>query len=285
MAIYAIGDIQGCYHALRCLLKKVDFDASRDQLWCAGDLVNRGSDSLLTLRYLRSLGDAAVCVLGNHDIHLLAQASGSVARNSDTLEQVLDAPDADALLDWLRHRPLLYHNTQLQLTMVHAGISPLWSFKKARRRAAKVERVLQASDWQKTCYQWSKERFPECEPPKGHPQRTLFAMAVLTNTRFCTQQGRFNWQANRNVAERAGERPWFDHRRLPWRQDAGRVVFGHWAAKGLVTNQHHVLGLDSGCVWGGDLTIAEVDCKPFRLTSLHCSKCLKRTLTRRISVC
>jgi|UPI00036EFDB9 bis(5'-nucleosyl)-tetraphosphatase (symmetrical) len=285
MAIYAIGDIQGCYYALRCLLNKVDFDASRDQLWCAGDLVNRGADSLRTLRYLHGLGDAAVCVLGNHDIHLLEQASGATSRHNDTLEQVLDAPDADRLLDWLRHRPLLHHDSKRKLTMVHAGLSPLWSFKKARKRAAKVERALQANDWQQTCLQWSKERFPEWEPPKAHPQRNLFAMAVLTNTRFCTQQGQFNWHANRNTAERSGEHAWFDHRGLAWQQDAGCVIFGHWAAKGLVTNRRHVLGLDSGCVWGGDLTIARIDCKPFRLTSLRCTKCLKNTLTRRISMC
>lgn len=271
MAVYAIGDIQGCYHSLRKLLNVVHFDPANDQLWCAGDMVNRGSDSLLTLRYLRSLGDAAVCVLGNHDIHLLEQAAGAPARAKDTLAQILEADDACVLLDWLRHRPLLHHDPALQLTMVHAGLSPRWSFKKASRRAQKIEQALQSDDWQDTCRAWSMASFPEWEPLKGDPRRLLFSLAVLTNTRFCNQQGRFNWQANHGSVERQGDQAWYAHDHLAWQYDAGIVLFGHWAAMGLVTNQAHVLGLDSGCVWGGHLTLARVDCRPFQLTKLRCS--------------
>jgi len=274
MAIYVIGDIQGCYDSLQTLLATVNFDPSSDQLWCAGDMVNRGKDSLLTLRYLRSLGDAAVCVLGNHDIHLLEQAAGAPARSKDTLDEVLQADDADELLDWLRHRPLLHHDKSMQLTMVHAGLSPRWSFKKACRRARSVERVLRQDDWKKTCKQWRAWSFPEWEPIKGDPRRVLFSMAVLTNTRFCNKQGRFDWQANRADVEREGDQAWYAHAHLPWHLDAGIVLFGHWAAKGLVIDQPHVLGLDSGCVWGGHLTIARVDCHPFQLTKLRCSCCL-----------
>ncbi|MDQ6975107.1 MAG: symmetrical bis(5'-nucleosyl)-tetraphosphatase [Mariprofundaceae bacterium] len=274
MAIYAIGDIQGCYRSLRKLLKTVRFDPSCDQLWCAGDMVNRGKDSLLTLRYLRSLGDAAVCVLGNHDIHLLEQAAGAPARAKDTLNQVLQADDCDGLLDWLRHRPLLHHNAALHLTMVHAGLSPQWTFKKACRRARKVELALQQDDWKNTCRAWRSALFPEWEPLKGDARRLLFAMAVLTNTRFCNQQGRFNWHANHTDIEREGDQPWYRHAYLPWHADAGTVLFGHWAAMGLIIDQPHVLGLDSGCVWGGHLTLARVDCRPFQLTKLRCSCCL-----------
>jgi len=270
MAVYAVGDIQGCYKPLKKVLKKVAFDPARDQLWCVGDLVNRGPDSLKTLRYLKSLGDACVAVLGNHDLHLLKQAAGAKRSSSrDTFDDVLHAPDRHELIEWLRHRPLLHHDEQLNWCMVHAGLHPSWSLKKAKRRARKIEKRLQGDGWLKFCRKLAEASFSATEPPKGKSGRVAFALAVLTYTRYCTRTGSFNWATASGRPDSSRQRPWFAHKQLAWR-DQCRVVYGHWAAKGLVTDQKHVLGLDSGCVWGGRLTLARLDCATPEITSVKC---------------
>ncbi|MDT8375794.1 MAG: symmetrical bis(5'-nucleosyl)-tetraphosphatase [Mariprofundaceae bacterium] len=270
MAVYAIGDIQGCYKPLKKLLKKVAFDPARDQLWCVGDLVNRGPDSLKVLRYLKSLGDACVCVLGNHDLHLLKQVAGAKRSSSrDTFDDVLQAPDRHELIEWLRHRPLLHHDEQLNWCMVHAGLHPSWSLKKARRRARKIEKRLRGDGWVKFCRKLAEADFPATEPLKGKPGRVAFALAVFTYTRYCTRTGSFNWATASGRPDSSRQRPWFTHKRLAWR-DQCRVVYGHWAAKGLESNQPHVLGLDSGCVWGGRLTLARLDCTNPEISSVKC---------------
>lgn len=273
MAVYAVGDIQGCYTPLRKLLKQVSFDPGRDQLWCVGDLVNRGPDSLKVLRYLKSLGDACVAVLGNHDLHLLEHAAGGKRLyDRDTFDEVLQAPDRDELIEWLRYRPLFYHDKKLNWCMVHAALHPGWKLKKAKRRSKKVEKILKSDDWQHFCQKLHHHDFPESEPDKGDPERILFNVAVLTRTRYCTQDGVFNWGTRSGDASGADEKPWFEHKGLAWR-DQCRVVFGHWAAKGVVKDQPHVLGLDSGCVWGEQMTLARLDCEPFQLTSVKCKAC------------
>ena len=270
MAVYAVGDIQGCYKPLKKVLKKVAFDPARDQLWCVGDLVNRGPDSLKTLRYLKSLGDACVAVLGNHDLHLLKQAAGAKRSSSrDTFDDVLHAPDRHELIEWLRHRPLLHHDERLNWCMVHAGLHPSWSLKKAKRRARKIEKRLQGNGWLKFCRKLAEANCSATEPPKGKFGRVAFALAVLTYTRYCTRTGSFNWATASGRPDSSRQRPWFAHKQLAWR-DQCRVVYGHWAAKGLVTDQKHVLGLDSGCVWGGRLTLARLDCATPEITSVKC---------------
>jgi len=258
MAVYAVGDIQGCYDPLRRLLEKTDFDPGKDQLWCVGDLVNRGPDSLGVLRFLKGLGDACICVLGNHDLHLLGQAAGESAYRRDTLADVLAAPDAGELVTWLRHRPLLHHDEALGWCMVHAGLHPAWTLKKARKRAAKVEKRLRGDHWKDFCRELHHQAFPFSDPDHGKRARRLFTIAVLTRARFCTASGRFNWDVRSNEPESARERPWFEHDHLAWRGEA-KIVYGHWAARGLVLDQGYVLGLDSGCVWGGSLTAARLD--------------------------
>jgi bis(5'-nucleosyl)-tetraphosphatase (symmetrical) len=273
VAVYAVGDIQGCYKPLKKLLKKVAFDPARDQLWCVGDLVNRGPDSLKTLRYLKSLGAACVAVLGNHDLHLLEQAAG--ARRSserDTFDDVLHASDRNELIEWLRHRPLLHHDKNLNWCMVHAGLHPAWTLKKAKQRARKIERKLQGKEWKKFCLKLSSAHFPATEPPKGKSSRTVFALGVLAYARYCTRTGNFNWGAVSFKPSSSRQRPWFAHKQLAWRKKC-RVVYGHWAAKGLVADQKHVLGLDSGCVWGGRMTLARLDCKTPKITSVKCKVC------------
>ena len=258
MAVYAVGDIQGCYKALKKLLKKASFDAEKDVLWCVGDMVNRGPESLKTLRFLKNLGDACVCVLGNHDLHLLERAAGGRKYRRDTLDDVLEAPDCEDLLDWLRHRPLLHHDARLGWAMVHAGLHPKWSLKKAKKRARRVENALRSDDWREFCLHLHHSEFPKREPAREDKAgRRLFAAAVLTRVRYCTSSGRFNWDVRSGNARSKREKPWFSFRRLAWERDC-RIVYGHWAAKGLVLDQPHVLGLDSGYVWGGELTLVRL---------------------------
>ncbi len=267
MAVYAVGDIQGCYKPLRKLLKKVGFDPSKDQLWCVGDLVNRGPNSLQVLRYLKSLGDACVTVLGNHDIHLLRMAAGGKRHSSkDTIAEVLEAPDQEELIEWLRHRPLLHHDPEINWCMVHAGLHPDWSLKRAKKRAARVEKKLQGKNWKRFCRKVYKSPLPMHEPPKGDKRHVPFSLAVFTYTRYCTRHGYFNWSVAVGRPPSWRQRAWYDHKNLKWSKDC-RVVFGHWAARGLVRNRPHVLGLDTGCVWGGKLTLARIDVDPPVLVS------------------
>ncbi|OIQ04070.1 MAG: symmetrical bis(5'-nucleosyl)-tetraphosphatase [Zetaproteobacteria bacterium CG06_land_8_20_14_3_00_59_53] len=271
MAVYAVGDIQGCFGELKSVLRKVHFDPESDVLWCVGDLVNRGPESLETLRFLKSIGDACICVLGNHDLHLLALAAKGSVDPSDSLAQVLQAPDCDALIDWLRHRPLLHHDTQLGWAMVHAGLHPDWTLKKAKRRAASIEEMLRGSDWKNFVLKLQKFETPEREPGKGKG-RKYFSAAVLTRSRYCTSEGLFNWKSKVGGPTSQRERPWFAFDRIAWRRDA-RIVFGHWAARGLVLDQMHVLGLDSGCVWGGSMTLAELGRRGYcRVVAMHMCK-------------
>jgi len=257
MTIYAVGDIQGCYTPLMRVLKKVKFDPKKDTLWCVGDLVNRGPDSLKTLRFLKGLGDACVCVLGNHDLHLLELAAGGSDYLRGTLMQVLEAPDCDALMKWLRYRPIMHHDKKLQWSMVHAGLHPDWTLKQALKRAGKIEAQLRGNHWKEFCRQLHHVKFPARKPHKDDPSRLLFATAVFTRTRYCTSDGLFNWKVRTGESSSYRDKAWFSHKRAKWRDDT-HVVYGHWAAKGLVTDQPHVLGLDSGCVWGNAMTLAEL---------------------------
>lgn len=257
MAIYAVGDIQGCLGALKSVLRRVHFDPDHDVLWCVGDLVNRGPESLETLRFLKSLGDACICVLGNHDLYLLGLAASGNIPTRNSLANVLTAPDSEALIDWLRCRPLLHHDAKLGWAMVHAGLHPDWSLKKAKKRAAEVEEKLRGKKWKKFCLKLHATRFPDREPPRGDKLRPVFSTAVLTRSRYCTSDGQFNWSVSSGDSRNRRDKAWFNFSRLAWQRDC-KLIYGHWAAKGLVLDQEHVLGLDSGCVWGGSLTLAQL---------------------------
>lgn len=269
MAVYAVGDIQGCYDPLMRVLERVHFDPAHDTLWCAGDLVNRGPQSLEVLRFLKGLGDSAVCVLGNHDFHLLECVSGARQYSQDTFDTVLAADDCDELVEWLRFRPLLHHDEALGFCMVHAGLPPAWSLKKAKRRASKVEQALQGDEWQKFCMKVHSGKFPPTEPESGRMAKLLFTTAVMTRVRYCTQDGVMDWGI-RSGTGGMGEDAWFAHSKLAWRGKNARIVYGHWASNGLILNQKHVLGLDSGCVWGGGLTIVRLDCEGLELVQEPC---------------
>ncbi len=255
MTRHAIGDIQGCHDELRALLARIGFSADRDRLWLVGDLVNRGPRSLEVLRFVRSLGDNAVTVLGNHDLHLLAIACGSRrARRSDTLDEILQAPDREALLEWLATRPLAHF--EAGDLMVHAGVVPEWTVATVLELAREVEWALRNESRKLFDHMYGDE--PErWSPDLAGPERLRFAINVLTRMRVCTSDGRIALSLKgRPPGPGSPWRPWceLEHRRS---RDA-RGVFGHWSALGLVLRPDAV-GLDSGCVWGGALTAFDLD--------------------------
>jgi bis(5'-nucleosyl)-tetraphosphatase (symmetrical) len=252
---YAIGDVQGCYTELRALLAQLKFSADRDRLWFVGDLVNRGPQSLEVLRFVRALGDNAVTVLGNHDLHLLAVACGSHRkRRSDTLDAVFSAADRDALLGWLLERPLAHH--ERGDLMVHAGLVPQWTVGMALGLAQEVETALRTDPRALFDNMYGDEPKRWSDTLAG-PERLRFVINVLTRLRLCTSDGEVDLKMKgKPPPDHPTLRPWFE---LETRRSTGvRIVFGHWSTLGLVIRKD-VVGLDSGCVWGGALTSLDLD--------------------------
>ena len=258
MAVYAIGDIQGCYDPLRRLLDLLRFDPTADTLWLVGDLVNRGPQSVEVLRLVRDLGDRAIAVLGNHDLTLLAVAAGQVKpKRKDTFHSILDAPDSAELLALLRQCPLLHHDAGLGFTMVHAGLPPAWDLALAQRCAAEVEIVLRGPG--------SREFFGQMfggEPRRWDEslsgyERLRFTVNALTRMRFCTADGTLSFaEKGPPGTQPVGLLPWFE---VPGRRNADlNIVFGHWAALGYY-RAPGLYALDSGCVWGNRLTAIRLD--------------------------
>ena len=267
---YVIGDLQGCADALDRLLAEIGFSASRDRIYVVGDLVNRGPDSLGVLRRLRDLGDAAQCVLGNHDWHLLAVAAGVRPRHrSDTLDDILDAPDREAWLEWLRHRPMAVHARGW--LMLHAGVVPQWDLATTLQLAADLERALRDSPPREFLdAMFGNEPLRWSESLSG-VERLRFTLNALTRIRFVRADGTLEFATKGGpTAAPAGYSAWFD---APGRRTAGTpIAFGHWSALGLL-DRPDLLGLDTGCVWGGRLsgarldagarrTLVQVDCGP-----------------------
>ena len=265
MATYAIGDIQGCYDSFMRLLESFHFNPASDKLWLVGDLVNRGPRSLDTLRFVRDQGEAAVTVLGNHDLTLLIIAAGfRKADKHDTLEEILQAPDCDELLNWLRSRKLCHH--EAGYFMVHAGLLPQWTVDQASLLAREVEKALTQPDWREfLANMWGNKPVQWDDHLEGWP-RLRAIVNGMTRLRFCTAQGEMDFMSKGELVDTpAGYMPWFD---VPWRKSADTtLVTGHWSALGLKVS-HNLLALDSGCLWGGKLTairledrkIFQVDC-------------------------
>lgn len=253
---YLIGDVQGCCSALQRLLATLDFSPSRDHVVVLGDLVNRGPDSLGTLRLLRDLGDSATCLLGNHDLHLLAVAHGiRKAHRSDTLTAILDAPDRNAWIDWVRHRRLALH--EHGWLMVHAGVPPQWSLEATLQLATEVEQRLRGPDlyaFLAVMYGNQPDRWSDA---LEGPDRLRFAINALTRARFVTADGTLDFETKEGAGSAPpGLVPWFEH---PQRQTAGvPMAFGHWSTLGLI-HRPDLLALDTGCVWGGRLSAARLD--------------------------
>ena len=259
MAIYAIGDIQGCFEPLQRLLDKIAFDPAQDQLWLAGDLVNRGPQSLATLRFIKGLGHRATTVLGNHDLHLLAvHYGGHTMRSNDTLAPILGAPDRDELLDWLRFQPLVLLDEGRNWCMSHAGIPPAWSVRKARRLAQEVEAVLQGEECSTFFRQMYGNQPDYWDKSLTGPDRLRAIVNCLTRMRFVNAAGKLDLTSKEGI-ETAPEGffPWFDAGNR--RAAHNRLLFGHWAAlEGKVTVPN-IYALDTGCVWGGQLSALRLD--------------------------
>ena len=273
MAIYAIGDIQGCYDSFRRLLDLCRFDPAVDRLWLVGDLVNRGPRSLETLRFVRSLGEAATTVLGNHDLYLIMVAEGFGKRGKDdTLGAILAAPDRDELIGWLRYQPLMH--LEQGFAMVHAGLLPQWKAKKARKLAAEVEAALQGENYREFLGNlWGSEPAAWDDELSGWARLRVIVNA-MTRMRFCSAEGVMEFRTKGEVSNAPkGYMPWFD---VPGRKSADTVlVTGHWSALGLKVTPN-LLSLDSGCLWGGHLTamrlperdVFQVDCSAGESVSL-----------------
>lgn len=258
MRTYAVGDIQGCLQPLQCLLEAVNFKPGKDRLWSVGDTVNRGPKCLQTLRFLYSMRADLTLVLGNHDLHLLAVAAGVRAPGrSDTLDEILAAPDREQLLNWLQHQPLVHHENGH--TLVHAGIPPQWSIKTALKRAAEVEAVLQG----KRCIDFLEAMYGNEPPVWSTDLRGMTRLRVITNyftrMRYCTADGTLdfiNKGATLNASRTAGSQPlaaWFHHANRKAAED--KILFGHWASIQGQTDNPNAIGLDTGCVWGGAMSL------------------------------
>ncbi len=254
MSTYAIGDIQGCWSEFSALLEQVRFDPDHDRLWLVGDLVNRGPDSLEVLRFAHGLGDACRIVLGNHDLHLLATWFGGRApRRSDTFADVLTAPDAERLCEWLRRQPLLVVDETLGFAMTHAGIPHIWDLDQARARAAEVETVLGGDD----AFGFFAGMYGN-EPDLWHDQleglpRQRLITNYFTRMRLVDDAGRLDLESKEGPAGAAP--PWYPWYELRQSRPLGiRLLFGHWAALEGLTDKVGIVGLDTGCVWGGPLT-------------------------------
>ncbi len=262
---YALGDLQGCYDELCRLLDRIGFDPAVDRLWFTGDLVNRGPDSLRCLRFVRSLGDAAVTVLGNHDLHLLAAAYlQRPLAAEDTLKQVIDAADSHELLDWLRRRPLAHYDSTRNFLLIHAGLPPQWDLALVLECARNVERMLRSD----ACTDFFAQMYSD------HPDRWTadlsgmdyyrFVVNCLTRMRYCDPQGRVDFGCKGPPGTQADPYlPWFE---IATRRSADlRIVFGHWSTLGPVHSEN-IFAIDSGCVWGGKLTALTIEDEPRRIT-------------------
>lgn len=253
---YMVGDLQGCAFALERLLAEIGFSPSRDRLHVLGDLVNRGPASLATLRRLRDLGDAAICVLGNHDWHLLAVAAGVRPKHrSDTLDGILDAADRDEWLDWLRHRPMAVHAHGW--LMLHAGVVPQWDLAQTLELAGELERQLREAPHREFLdAMFGNEPTRWSDSLTGN-KRLRFALNTLTRARFVDAEGTLEFASKGGLdSAPPGYVAWFD---APQRRTAGvPIAFGHWSALGLI-ERADLFSLDTGCAWGGQLTAVRID--------------------------
>lgn len=252
MPTYAIGDVQGCFDELKRLLRDVGFDERKDKLWFVGDLVNRGPKSLEVLRFVKALGNRAIVVLGNHDLHLVTQHEGfERPRKDDTFVDVLRAPDAKELVDWLRRRPMMH--VESGYAMVHGGLLPQWSIEKALALGKEVEQALDGPDYREFLKNMYGSEPDEWSDALCGWDRLRVIVNAMTRLRFCTPEGKMSFRA-KGVEPPPGDAPWFSFRK---RQEE-TIVCGHWSALGLRLTEK-LAALDSGCVWGGHLSALRLE--------------------------
>ena len=269
MATYAIGDVQGCFEQLQQLLKKLEFNSDKDKLWFAGDIINRGPASLETLRFIKSLGDNAITVLGNHDLHLLAVANGRGKQGKkDTIQSILNAKDKDELLDWLIHRPLMHYDENLDACLVHAGIYPYWSIPQALDHAREVEAFLQSSKSHEFFQHMYGDKPPKWSDKLRGWDRLRFITNAFTRMRYCDQKGRLSLRDKGAPGKQpAGIVPWFEVE--GYRTKNTRIIFGHWSTLKDPALEN-LYPLDTGCLWGGQLTALKVSKKMKKLIQVDC---------------
>lgn len=269
MAIYAIGDVQGCFSELQTLLKQINFNSDTDILWFAGDIINRGPHSLETLRFIKSLDGNAVTVLGNHDLHTLAVANGRGKQGKkDTIKEILEAPDRDILLDWLIHRPLMHYDPKLNVSLVHAGIHPQWTIEQALARAGEVEAVLQGSKSHEFFHHMYGDKPPKWSDKLDGWDRLRFITNVFTRMRYCDEKGRLSLRDKGAPGNQPdGIIPWFNVKKR--KTVNTRIIFGHWST---LPNPkiENLYPLDTGCLWGGKLSAIKVDENMNNLIQIEC---------------
>jgi bis(5'-nucleosyl)-tetraphosphatase (symmetrical) len=259
MAVYAIGDLQGCYDPFRKLLDQLKFDPSNDTLWLTGDLVNRGPKSLKTIRFVKSLGESVITVLGNHDLHLLALAREAIdySPRFDDLHKILHAPDLDELIAWLRTRPLAHYDESIDTLLVHAGTLPGWTIKQTLAHAAEVETELRSNNDKKMLSKMYGNSPARWSADLSGYKRLRFIVNCLTRMRMLSDDRTLNfthsgppWRTRSKIV------PWFHFEDTAWNDT--RIVFGHWSALGLVVLPN-LISIDTGCVWGRQLTAVQLD--------------------------
>lgn len=268
MAVWAIGDLQGCYGVTQRLLEKIRFDPAQDRLWFCGDLVNRGGESLETLRLVHALREHSVVVLGNHDLSLLAISERSAddqRKVNPDLQRILFAEDRDTLIDWLRERPLLHADRTLGWMMVHAGLAPKWSSAHAEKHAREVERRLQGDGRRKLLRNMYGD-YPAWSPALRGVERERAIINIFTRLRYCSPRGRIAFNEKGAPGSQApGLYPWYE---VPGRAERDlKIVCGHWSTLGLFIG-HGVHAIDTGAVWGGRLTALRLDTDELRLVQV-----------------
>jgi bis(5'-nucleosyl)-tetraphosphatase (symmetrical) len=266
MATYVIGDIQGCYKPLRRLLKSVGFNPAQDKLWCVGDLINRGPRSLDTLRFLSDMDQSLQIVLGNHDLHFLAlhyECTPDFARNRHTMDDLLNAPDCHSLAEWLRQQKLAHYDcvttsdTPRFYLMVHAGVAPQWSLQKTLNLAAEVELTLRSNNFRDYLSDMYGDAPANWSDSLKGTDRLRVITNYLTRLRFCKADGELDLKIKEAANKApAGFSPWFEFEQIT---PAADILFGHWAALEGVTNKVRVHALDTGCVWGRELTLMRLE--------------------------
>lgn len=267
MSTYAIGDVQGCLASLKQLLEQIHYDPNQDTLWFTGDLINRGPDSLGTLRFIQSLPSSTICVLGNHDLALLAASCGAIELSAnDTYQDILNAPDRSSLVDWLKNRPLFHHDASRQFSLAHAGIYPLWDLSQAQRLSKEVELLLRGPQYNQAMHALFGDLPNYWDDTLKGWDRFRFIVNAFTRMRFCNDKGVLELGSKGSTHQHL--MPWFTVPNRKTQHD--KVIIGHWAALQGKTNTPNVYALDTGCVWGNALTAIcleteqrfQVSCQP-----------------------
>jgi len=274
MSTWAIGDIQGCYGSFQSLLQKIQFNPRYDRLWLAGDVVNRGDDSLATLAYLYGIRDAVTMVLGNHDLALIAAYYG-IKKSNPTIDPILHSDMADELVGWLRHQKFLHTDFKLGYCMAHAGISPEFDLGMAMEYARRIEVKLQSRDpkpWLEAMFKGGAERF---DRKASGEEIDRYILSSFTRMRYCYKDHRLDFKqkgAPTPDVRAKGMKPWFE---CEGRKEIDlKIIFGHWSTLGFYHDEH-VLALDTGCLWGGKLTAARIDTPEVKIVQYDCKGCME----------